>query len=176
MLRTVPRGGFKDTKDNIISAFETPRKLGETNIYRGNRQYGTGGLTWVSGVPTGFTDRAMSDRRSQPPRSPSQSSPHKGGRGQGFDMAEQCRGHLRPLQAQSPLRNGTQVTHTVLWTEAGLRLGLSPRCLVALSVCLSVSLSLTAPSSRRNCGGVTRTGATGDRRRTSGDTGIRTAA
>ena len=172
----VPRGGFKDTEDNIISAFETPRTLGETNIYRGNRQYGTGGLTWVSGVPTGFTDRAMSDRRSQPPRSPSQSSAHRGVRGQGSDMAEQCRGHLRPLQARSPLRDSTQVTHAALWTEAGLRLGLSPGCLVALSVCQSVSLSLTAPSSRRNCGGVTRTGVTGDRRRSSGDTGIRTAA
>ena len=51
--------------------------------------------------------------------------------------------------------------------------GLAPaaRCSLRLSVCLP-----HPSSSRRNCGGVTRTGVTGDRRRTSGDTGIRTAA
>lgn len=42
-------GGFKDTEDNIISAFDTPRKLGRQTLTQGNRQDGAGCPIQVSG-------------------------------------------------------------------------------------------------------------------------------
>ena len=151
------RGGFKDTEGNVISSFAAPHNLGETNSYGANRQYGTGDLTWVSGreyLPGSRTEP-------RPTGAPSRWGPRRSPR------------PTRGWEAQDltwPSNAGPLCALDRSWAQAE---GLAPaaRCSLRLSVCLP-----HPSSSRRNCGGVTRTGVTGDRRRTSGDTGIRTAA
>ena len=114
-------GGFKDTEGNVISSFVAPRNLGETNSYGANRQYGTGGLTWVSGreyLPGSRTEP-------HPTGAPSRRGPHRSPR------------PTRGWEAQDltwPSNAWPRCALDRSWAQAE---GLAPA--VRCSVCLSVS-------------------------------------